>query len=75
MTSTVNIAVTLPNAKGRATVEVYDIAGRMVKSTSAVMVGHEPYRLDVSNLPSGIYLLRVATESPAAVRVVKLVKE
>ena len=75
VTSTVNIAVTLPNAKGRATVEVYDIAGRMVKSTSAVMVGHEPYRLDVSNLPSGIYLLRVATESPAAVRVVKLVKE
>jgi len=73
--SEVNIAVTLPNAEGRATVEVYDIAGRMVKSTSAVMVGHEPYRLDVSNLPSGIYLLRVATESPAAVRVVKLVKE
>ncbi len=69
------IAVTLPNIKGRTMVEVYDIAGRMVKSTSAVMVGHEPYKLDVSKLQPGIYLLRVATETPAAVRVVKLVKE
>ncbi len=70
----VNIMVALTRANGQATVEIYDITGRKVKNQVLAIAGQEPYRLDVSNLPSGIYLLRVTIEVPPAIRMVKLVK-
>jgi len=71
----VNIAVALASTKGQATFEIYDITGRMVKGMVVAVSGQEPYKLDVSNLPSGIYLLKVTIEKPYTTRVVKLVKK
>ena len=73
--SEVSIAVALPNTKGNATVEIFDITGRMVKSTIVAITGHEPCRLDVSKLQPGIYLLSLTLENSHDVRVVKLVKK
>lgn len=75
VTSTVNIAVTLPNANGKVTVELLDVTGRQIKSMVMTMTEDEPFTLGVSTLWPGIYLVRVTVESPHTVRVVKLVKE
>ena len=75
VTSTVNIAVTLPNTNGKVTVELLDVTGRQIKSMVMTMTEDEPFTLGVSTLRPGIYLVRVTVESPHTVRVVKLVKE
>jgi len=52
--------------EGYATVEVYDLSGRLVEQIfNQVTVPGQPYRLqfDGSGLPNGVYLYRLTTES------------
>lgn len=69
------ISITTPNAKGMATAKLYDITGRMVKSEVINLEENAPYRLPVSNLKTGIYLVKVSIDNLKSTKVFKLVKE
>lgn len=56
--------VMIPAAvSGRSVVSLFDMAGKEVLSTMAIMNTDAPYQLNVSEVPAGIYTVRVAAEN------------
>ncbi|MBQ9471303.1 MAG: T9SS type A sorting domain-containing protein [Bacteroidales bacterium] len=55
------------------TIEIVDVAGRMVRAETAMLSPGQPYTVSVEPLRPGVYLVRLRTADRA--RVVKLVKE
>jgi len=52
-------------AEGLQSIELIDMMGRIVSQTSA---SHSATTIDLSNIPSGIYFLRVTTETGVALQ-------
>lgn len=71
----VKIRIDVQNVSGKALFELYDITGRKVISEQMVIEQSEPVDLDLSELRSGIYLLKIVMEQEKFNRIVKLVKE
>jgi len=71
----VKIRIDVQNVSGKALFELYDITGRKVISRQMVIEQSEPVDLDLSELRSGIYLLKIVMEKDKFNRIVKLVKE
>jgi len=69
------IRIDVQNVSGKALFELYDITGRKVISEQMVIGQSEPVDLDLSELRSGIYLLKIVMEQEKFNRIVKLVKE
>jgi len=71
----VKVKVDIPNIAGKATFELYDITGRKVISKEMAVEQSVPVELNLSEIRSGIYLLKVTLERDNLNRIVKLVKE
>lgn len=71
----VKVKFEIPNASGKATFDLYDITGRKVISKVMNVEQSVPAELNLSELRSGIYLLKVTLEKDNLNRIVKLVKE
>lgn len=71
----VKIRIDVQNVSGKALFELYDITGRRVISEQMVIEQSEPVDLDLSELRSGIYLLKIVMDKDKLNRTVKLVKE
>jgi len=71
----VKVKVDIPNIEGKATFDLYDITGRKVISKEMAIEQSVPVELNLSEIRSGIYLLKVTLEKDNLNRIVKLVKE
>lgn len=71
----VKVKVDIPNIAGKATFDLYDITGRKVISKEMAIEHSVPVELSLSEIRSGIYLLKVTLEKDNLNRIVKLVKE
>jgi hypothetical protein len=72
--ATVSLAVP-EQASGDATLRLYDVLGRQVRTVdSAVEPGRSTATVDVSGLPSGVYVLRLAADGTTRTRRLTVVK-
>lgn len=71
----VNIQVTSTTFKGNATIDVFDITGRKVDTQIMNLDDKEPFKLNVSSLKSGIYLVKITMENSKSTKICKLIKE
>lgn len=51
------------NEGGEYTIEVLDLAGNLVRTSNEVVNSNETIKMDLSDLPKGVYLVNVAGES------------
>jgi hypothetical protein len=61
--------------KGNSTIELFDITGRRVDHRIVKLEENSPYRLPVSSLKPGIYLIKITFDSSKSTKVFKLIKE
>lgn len=61
-TNNVNVAISVP-AEQKVTFQIVDMAGRIIQSESMNVAGEYTYSTNISNLATGIYMMRVQTES------------
>jgi hypothetical protein len=72
--ATISLAVP-EQASGDATLRLYDVLGRQVRTVdSAVEPGRSTATVDVSGLPSGVYVLRLAADGTTRTRRLTVVK-
>ena len=72
--ATVSLAVP-EQASGDATLQLYDVLGRQVRTVDgAVEPGRSTVTVDVSGLPSGVYVLRLAADGTTRTRRLTVVK-
>jgi hypothetical protein len=72
--ATVSLAVP-EQASGGATLRLYDVLGRQVRTVDrAVEPGRSTATVDVSGLPSGVYVLRLAADGTTRTRRLTVVK-
>jgi predicted outer membrane repeat protein len=72
--ATVSLAVP-EQASGDATLRLYDVLGRQVRTVDgAVEPGRSTATVDVSGLPSGVYVLRLAADGTTRTRRLTVVK-
>jgi len=71
----VKVKFEIPIASGKATFDLYDITGRKVISKVMNVEQSVPAELNLSEIRSGIYLIKVTLEKDNLNRIVKLVKE
>lgn len=71
----VKVKFEIPNASGKVTFDLYDITGRKVISKVMNVEQSVPTELNLSEIRSGIYLLKVMLEKDNLNRIVKLIKE
>ena len=60
--------VTVETAEGAEMVEIVDMAGCVVHSQATPHSAPQPLTLDISALPSGVYLVRLSTPQGSALR-------
>jgi hypothetical protein len=71
--SALSLTVTSP-ATGDATVEIFSVTGKRLRSQTAALVGGEQQiLLDVADLPAGLYVARVGTQAGSVAK--QFVKE
>ena len=61
-TDNVNVAISVP-AEQKVTFQIVDMAGRVIQSESMRIDGEYTYSTNISNLATGIYMMRVQTEN------------
>lgn len=75
VTDFVEVRVNIPNVAGKVTFELYDITGRKVMSVVKGIEQLEPIELSLSDLRTGMYLLKVTLNEGSVKRIIKVVKE
>lgn len=51
------------NPERKIRVDIYDILGQRIKSSNCQLIDNQFYKINISNLPSGIYWLIISNES------------
>lgn len=73
--ATVEFFIEMSAAKGKAWAEVFDITGRKLIKKELNLEENTPFKIPITDLKSGIYMVKVTVESTNATKVIKLIKE